>query len=49
MVSLIVLLMQRRGGYAVGKSFEETKVFEMVKGLNGDKTPSLDGFSLAFF
>jgi len=29
--------------------FEEREVLEVVKGLNGDKAPGLDGFTLAFF
>jgi hypothetical protein len=29
--------------------FEEREVFDVVKGMNRDKAPSLDGFSMAFF
>jgi hypothetical protein len=29
--------------------FEEQKVWEMVRGLNGDKAPGPDGFTIAFF
>jgi hypothetical protein len=29
--------------------FEEIEVFEVVKGMNPDKAPGADGFSLAFF
>jgi hypothetical protein len=31
------------------RAFEERKVFEVVKALNGDKTLGPDSFSLAFF
>jgi hypothetical protein len=31
------------------RAFEESEVFEVVKALNGSKSPSPDGFSLAFF
>jgi hypothetical protein len=29
--------------------FDEKEVLEMVKGMNGDKAPGLDGFSMTFF
>jgi hypothetical protein len=29
--------------------FEEREVLEVVKGMNRDKAPSPDGFSMAFF
>ena len=31
------------------RSFEETKIFEVIKEFNGDKSPGPDGFSMAFF
>jgi hypothetical protein len=29
--------------------FEEREVWEVIKGMDGDKAPGLDGFSMAFF
>jgi hypothetical protein len=29
--------------------FQEREVWEVIKGMNGDKAPGLDGFSMAFF
>jgi hypothetical protein len=29
--------------------FEEREVWEVIKGMNGDKAPDPDGFSIAFF
>ena len=31
------------------KLFEESEVLEFIKEFNGDKSPGLDGFSMAFF
>jgi hypothetical protein len=31
------------------KDFEEREVWEVVKTMNGDKAPGLDGYSMAFF
>ena len=31
------------------KLFEESEVLEVIKEFNGDKSPGLDGFSMAFF
>jgi hypothetical protein len=31
------------------RDFEENEVWEVVKGMEGDKAPGLDGFSMAFF
>jgi hypothetical protein len=31
------------------RDFEEGEVLEVVKAMNSDKAPSLDGFSMAFF
>ena len=31
------------------RPFEEDEVFGVVSGFNGDKSPGLDGFSMAFF
>jgi hypothetical protein len=31
------------------RDFEEMKVWEVVKGMDGDKAPGLDGFTMAFF
>jgi hypothetical protein len=30
------------------RAFEESEVFEVVKALNGDKAPSVDGFLFGF-
>jgi hypothetical protein len=30
------------------RAFEESEVFEVVKALNGDEAPSLDGFLFGF-
>jgi hypothetical protein len=35
--------------FSLELSFEEREVLEVVKGMNRDKAPSLDGFSIAFF
>ena len=31
------------------RPFEEEEVFEVINDFNGDKAPSPDGFSMAFF
>jgi hypothetical protein len=31
------------------RDFEELEVWEVVKGMDGDKAPGLDGFTMAFF
>ena len=31
------------------KPFEEAEIFEVIKEFNGDKSPGLDGFPMAFF
>jgi hypothetical protein len=31
------------------RDFEENEVWEVVKGMEGDKAPGPDGFSMAFF
>ena len=31
------------------RPFEETEIYEVIKEFNGDKSPSPDGFSMAFF
>jgi hypothetical protein len=31
------------------RDFEEEEVWEVVKGMEGDKAPGLDGFTMAFF
>jgi hypothetical protein len=31
------------------RDFEEKEVWELVKGMEGDKAPGLDGYTMAFF
>jgi hypothetical protein len=31
------------------RDFEEMEVWEVVKGMEGDKAPGLDGFTVAFY
>ena len=31
------------------RPFEEIEIFEVIKEFNGDKSPGLDSFSMAFF
>jgi hypothetical protein len=37
------------GASSLELPFEEREVLEVVKGMNKDKAPGLDGFSMAFF
>ena len=31
------------------RPFEETEIYEVIKEFNGDKSPGLNGFPMAFF
>ena len=33
----------------LGRPFEETEIFEVIKEFHGDKSPRPEGFSMAFF